>query len=76
MSKYPAPNADSGATDGTQEGSTDGAEGGEVPTVLLPTGTDAPASEDQAATDGADSSEGNADTAAGDNASEQPAEAA
>lgn len=24
MSKYPAPNADSGATDGTQEGSTDG----------------------------------------------------
>ena len=37
MSKYPAPNADSGATDGTQEGSTDGAEGGELPTVLLPT---------------------------------------
>ena len=76
MSKYPAPNADSGATDGTQEGSTDGAEGGEAADGASADGTDAPASEDQAATDGADSSEGNADTAAGDNASEQPAEAA
>lgn len=76
MSKYPAPNADSGATDGTQEGSTDGAEGGEAADGASADGTDAPASEDQAATDGADSSEGNADAAAGDNASEQPAEAA
>ena len=76
MSKYPAPNADSGATDGTQEGSKDGAEGGEAADGASADGTDAPASEDQAATDGADSSEGNADAAAGDNASEQPAEAA
>ena len=39
-------------------------------------GTAAPSSEDEAATDGADSSEGKAEAAGGDNASEQPAEAA
>ena len=55
---------------------SDGAEAVRLPTVLLPTVPTLPLPEDQAATDGADSSEGNADAAAGDNASEQPAEAA
>ena len=76
MSKYPAPNADSGATDGTQEGSKDGAEGGEAADGASADGTDAPASEDQAATDGADSSEAMPMPPRATTPSEQPAEAA